>query len=243
MRSLLRADVYRLVRKKSLYLYFAGLGVAYALLTYIRSGGFTPESVTSDAMTFFTLLPALAGGALFAAVYTDDLGSRALITLVGSGVRKPVIVVTKAVLLAIGTALVFAVVPVVHAGLYAALGYPPTGAWTLLYAIAVKFWLTTVAFAVLAGIVVYGFQRATFGIVTYLLLGFGVVSGLVGAGLRSFAPDLAAYLMSGITDRVLLALTGDGGLTWPLVEYGVYIGLAGVVSAVVFGRREMEFGA
>jgi len=242
MLRLLRGEIYRLTHKKSAYVYFLGLAVAYVLLAYVRSGGFTGSSVLDDAMTFFGLLPALAGGFLFAAVYTDDLNSRNLIALVGFGLGKTRIIIAKALLMAGSSLVIFAVVPVVHAGLYGVLGSPASPAvWTTLYAVSAKYWLMTVAFAVLSGIVVYGLQRTTFAVVAYILLAFGVVSGLLATGLKAFAPGLAGYLVGGITDKIAAGLAAGGALVGPILQLAVYLVIAGTVSAIVFNKKEMEF--
>ena len=242
MLRLIRAETFRLVRKRSLYIYFAALVVAFAVLAYVRSGGFTATSVVDDALTMFGLLPALAGGVTFAAVYTDDLSSRGLITLVGFGVSKTKIVLAKFSLTLVLTTIVYGLAPLVHAAVYALLGWPASAAtWGILYAASAKFALLTVLFTALAGIVVYGLQRPTFAVVAYVLLAFGVVSGLVATALGAFAPGLADFLATGITDRVFTALTSGGAPTWPMIEYGVYLLVAMTLAVVAFHKKEMEF--
>ena len=242
MLRLIRSELYRLAHKKSLYVYFGALAVAYLLVIYVRSGGFTAQSITDDAITFFNFLPALAGGFLFAALYTDDLNSKNLITLVGFGMSKAKIVTTKLVLMAVLSALVFALVPLFHCAAYSLLGWPATASdWLVVYAVSLKAFLTTLAFAAVAGIAVYGLQRTTFAMVLYILLSFGVISSLLMVALKSFAPSLADYLMSGISSRITAAVIGGGALTVPAVEYVIYVLLAAGLSIVVFYKKEMEF--
>ena len=242
MLRLLRAETYRLVRKKSLYLAFGGLVVAYVALAVVRSGGFTDASAATDAQTFFWLLPGVAGGLLFAAIYADDLTSKSLITLVGHGTSKAVIVATKLVLMVVSSLIVFGLAPLVHLGVYAALGWPASAAtWHVVVAIAVRYWLLALGFAVLSGIVAYALQKVTFAVVAYLLLAFSVVTGLLTMALKTFAPGLVDYLLSGVTVRVFAGLTTGAPLVAPAVTYVVYLIAAAVVSVVAFTRREMEF--
>lgn len=242
MTKLIRADIYRLLRKKSLYVYFGGLAVAYLLLAYVRSGGFTAESTGSDAMTFFGWLPAFAGGLIFASVFTDDLDSKSLTTLVGSGLGKARIVVARLILTAGASAVVLAIAPVFHCAIYAALGWPPTAAtWALVYAAALKAWLMTIGFAALSAIVVYGAQRTTLAVMTYVLLAFGVVSGLMTMALNSFGPNLIPHLLSSVTGRVQAALTSGGSPVWPLIEFLIYVVAAVAAAVLVFRKKEMEF--
>ena len=242
MLKYIRGELYRLFHKKSMYIFFAALAAGYLLITYIRSGGFNAESITDDAIQLFQFLPVLAGGFLFAAIYTDDLNSKNLISLVGFGLSKVLIVISKFILITMSSAIVFGLAPLLHCGVYSLLGWAATAdIWTAVYAISVKFFLTTVAFSVLSGIVVFGLQRTTYAIVTYILLAFGIVSGLLTAGLRTFAPGLTGYLMSGISDKIMVSIISGGSLTSPITQYVVYVAIVMALSALVFHKNEMEF--
>ena len=242
MTKLLRGEIYRLLHKKSMYFYFCALAAGYFAIAFIRSGGFGEGSVVSDAATMFSLMPALAGGFLFSAVYTDDLNSKILISLVGYGVNKFTIVLAKLILTALSGSLIFGLAPVYHCAVYALLGQPvTTGMAATIYAISLKYLLVTLAYAALSGIVVYGLQRATFAIVTFLLLAFGVVGSLVSVVLNTFAPGLTGHLVPGVTDRILLGLIGGSSSALPVAEYIAFV-LAGLaLSATAFYRKEMEF--
>ena len=242
MLKLMRGELYRLFHKKSMYIYFAALAVMYALVIYVRSGGFTAQSVVEDAMNLFYLLPALVGGLLFSAIYVDDLNSKNLITMVGFGTSKAKIVATKFILMTLLSAVAFALVPLFHCAVYALLGWTPTAhSWLMVYAVSLKYFLITVGFAVLSGIVVYGLQRTTFAMVLYIMLAFNVISGLVALALKSFAPSLTNFLMSGLSDRVMLAVAGGSSVIVPIAEWAVYVVIAGVLSVLAFHKKEMEF--
>jgi len=238
----LGGEIYRLIHKRSIYLYFAALILGHVLIAYIRSGGFYEGSVVNDAISLFNFMPPLAGGFLFAAVYTDDLNSKNLISLVGFGLSKTKIVISKFILMAVLCAIAFALAPLLHCSVYALLGWPAgANEWAIIYAASLKFLLMTVAFAVLSGIAVYGLQRATFAIVLYILLAFGVVSGLLSAAVKPFAPGIANYLMPGISDRIMAGVIGGGPLFLPVIEYVVYVAAAAALSALAFNKKEMEF--
>jgi len=242
MLKLLESEIYRLLHKKSMYIYFGALAAGYFIISFIRSGGFREESVVNDAMTMFSLLPALAGGFLFSAIYTDDLNSKKLISLVGYGVSKAIIIMTKFVLIALLGVTVFGIAPLYHCAIYIILGQTITADMiAMIYAVSVKNLLTVLAYAALSGVVVYGLQRATFAIVTYLLLAFGVIGGLVSVAINTFAPKLTEYLMPGISDKILLALITDTPLAMPLIEYTIYVLVSLALSVVAFYRKEMEF--
>jgi len=242
MLKVLNGEIYRLLHKKSLYIYFGILAVGYFTLAFIRSGGFSNESVVSDALNLFILLPALAGGFLFAAIYTDDLNSKSIISLVGSGVNKAAIIAVKFTLTVLFGTVVFGFIPLFHISVYAALGQAADASMaTMIFAVSLKHLLTVIAYSSLSGIVVYGLQRTTFAIVTYLLLAFGVVGSLISAALGIFAPNISGHLVSGITDRILFGMMSGAPLSAALAEYVVYVLVAITFSIVAFLKKEMEF--
>lgn len=242
MLKYIHGEIYRLLHKKSSYIYFGVVALGYLFLMYMRSGGFTQESIVDDAMNFFFFLPVIVGGFLFSAIYTDDLNSRNLISLVGFGIGKTKIVVSKFILVTILNLVVFAVIPLLHCGIFYVLGWSTDAQqWTMIYALALKFLLMTVAFSLLSGIVVYGVQRTTFAIVAYVLLAFNIVSGLLSAGLKTFAPNLTNYLISGITDGIMLGIVEAKLPVVAIIEFLIYATIALVISVIAFNRKEMEF--
>jgi len=242
MLKYMRGEMYRLLHKKSMYIFFASLAVGYFIIIYIRSGGFTAESVVNDAINLFFYLPMLAGGFLFAAIYTDDLNAKNLISLVGFGLSKTKIVLSKLLLMTLSSTIFFGLMPLFHCAIFSMFGWTVTAdAWTIIYAVSIQYLLTAIAFSVLSGIVVYGLQRTTFAVVLYILLTFGIVSGLLTTGLNTFAPGLTKYLMSSISGRIMTGIISGGALTAPIIEYIVYVAAASGLSALAFYKKEMEF--
>jgi len=238
----IHGESYRLLHKKSMYIYFGALAVGYLLITYIRAGGYTAESIVDEAINLFNFLPVLVGGFLFAAIYTDDLNSRNLTSLVGFGLSKTKIVISKIILITLFSVVVFGLTPVFHCVVFFIFGWPAiVSTWTMLYALTIKFMVMTIAFSALSGIVVYGLQKTTFAIVSYILLAFGIVSGLISSGLNTFAPSLTRYLMSGISDRVMTDMINGGSLVIPMIEYTAYVLIVTSLSVLAFYRKEMEF--
>ena len=241
MLNLLHAEGYRLARKRSMYIYLAVLLVGYCLLVFVRSGGYDAESVVADSSNF-NFFPALAGAFLFSAIYTDDLNSKNLITLVGYGLAKWKIVVGKFILSVTSSVVFFALLVGVHCGMYAVLGFAPTSqnlGWV--FAFGLKYALMTVLFMALSSIVAYGFQRTTFALVTYILFGFGVVTSLIKVADSVLKLKLADYLASTLTDNITLGIiTGDAHAA-PVLGYAAYVIVAVVAAALAFTRKEMEF--
>jgi len=241
MLKLLHGEVYRLVRKRSMYIYFAVLFIGYCMLIFVRSGGFDAESVVSDS-SYFSFFTALAGAFLFSAIYTDDLNSKNLITLVGYGLSKTTIVLAKFILAVVFSGVFFALLVGVHCAMYAAFGFAPTGrdvGWV--FAFGLKYCLMTVVFMTLSSIVAYGFQRTTFALVAYILFGFSIVTSLIKAANSVLKLNLTDWLASTLTDNITLGiLTGDVKIT-PILGYAAYLIVAVALAAVAFNRKEMEF--
>ncbi|MDR2697003.1 MAG: hypothetical protein LBB40_00840 [Holophagales bacterium] len=242
MLKLIHGEFFRVLHKKNIYIYFISLAVASFLLALSRSGRFNTYSIVKDAINLFYFMPPLAGGFLFSAIYTDDLNSKNLITLVGFGISKTKIVVAKLLLFVLFGSFIFALVPLYHCAVYAILGQVATAdMMATIYAALFKFFLITIAFASLSGIAVYSLQRATFAIVLYILLTFNVISGLLKVAFNTVAPNLASCLISGITDKLLAGIKGGGAIALPIFEYVIYVAITVVLSVVVFHKKEMEF--
>ena len=247
MLRLINGEIYRLLHKRSMYIFFALLAACYAFLAFVRSGGFNAESILRDANTFFEYLPVLAGGFLFAAIYTDDLSSKNLISLVGFGTGKTKIVIVKFILMAVFCAIAFCMAPLYLCGVHAALGWTASSdTMAAIFIISLRHFLVSVGFAALSGIVVYGLQRMTFAIVAYVLLAFGIISGLVSWILNSdfisaVFPNLSSHLMAGISGRIQAAVANGDPFILPAIEFAVYITVAIALSSLAFHKKEMEF--
>jgi hypothetical protein len=247
MLRLLAGEGYRLLHKKSMYVYFLALGLGYFMLAFIRSGGFDENSLIKEALNFFMFLPPLVGGYLFAAIYTDDLASRNLITLVGFGIGKTKIVLAKLLLSVILCVLIFALVVLYLFGVFALLGWVASFSTMMRFVVvAVKYLLMSVAYCSLGAVVVYGFQRTTFAMVTYILLAFSIVSGFITVLANNLMGEQVALLFSdrlmpGLTDRIMAGMLGSIGLFGPLMEYGLYLLITVLITVIVFNKKEMEF--
>lgn len=245
MIEFIKGEVYRLFHKKSFYIYFGSLIFAYILIALIRSGGFKESSVLSDAANFFWFFPPFVGGFLFSAIYTDDLNSKNLIALVGFGMGKAKIVLSKIVIIVLFGSIIFSILPLIHCAIYALFGWMTDGhTLFMIYTVSLKYLLMTIAFSTISGILVYGFQKTTFAIVLYVLLSVGTINILlevIADFLEHAAPNLVNHLMNGITDRIIAGMIERSPNTSAIIEYVVYILIALIVSIVAFNKKEMEF--
>ncbi|GHV08890.1 hypothetical protein FACS1894217_12080 [Clostridia bacterium] len=248
MLNYLGGEIYRVLHKKSMYIYFGSFAVLFFLFAAFGSKH-NIENLRGTAENFFSLLPPVVGGYLFGALYTDDLSSKNLTTLVGFGISKLKIVLSKCILMTLFSAFVFGLIPLFVVGCFAVFGVVPDAeTFKVVYIHALTQLLTVVAFAALSGIVVYGVQRNTFAIVLYIVLAFGVISNLMMLLLnadivRGFAPDLDKYLMSGvgIASRIEAGLLKGESVLGVFAEYAVYVAAALGLSVFAFRGKELEF--
>jgi len=234
-------EIYRLVHKKSLYIYFGVLLIGYVLIVFIRSVGANESSILNDSSNLFTFLPLFIGGFLFTAIYTDDLSSKSLITVVGFGLGKAKIVISKLIISIILAAIILALVPIIIYASYALFGILATeNTIKMLYLMDLQCFLIIIAYMTLSGIAVYGLQKITLSVILYFLLSVNVVSGLISLAFNMISPSLKNILMPTISNKVILGIT-NGGLAAPICEYIIYVAIAATLSIIVFQKKEMEF--
>jgi ABC-type transport system involved in multi-copper enzyme maturation permease subunit len=207
----------------------------------MRASGLEATSLLSDATSFLGLLPALVGGVLFAAIYTDDLDSGSLATMVGFGLSRTRIVIAKTVVMALCCLVMFAMVPLMMGGVHAALGWiPDTATMTTIMMLSLQYLLLTIACAALASIAVYGIQNTTIAVVVYLLLAFNIIGGLIATVIGS---DLIRehLIASNVTARIYTTMMRGVSPLIPLIEYLAFVVVALTVAIGVFRRKELEF--
>lgn len=247
MINYLRGEIYRVLHKKSLYIFLGALAVGYVLLALVKLSSSGDDKLMSDVKNLFFLLPVVVGGFLFATLYTDDLSSKNLIALIGFGIGKAKIVFSKLILMGLFSGIIFGVTPLFMSGLYTVLGYPSSATTlAIAYAWALKIFLTTLVFAAISAIIVYGLQRPTFGMVAYLVLTLGVVNQLLTLAfnlkmIRSLAPNLSDHLASNVLGKITDGILFGEPLAGPVIECLLYLAAAIVVSILAFRKKELEF--
>jgi hypothetical protein len=245
-------EVYRVLHKKSLYLFIVGfLILSVGAIVVAQAAGMDAEDLLGGMEAIFTMIPTIIGGYLFSAFYSDDLNSKNLPTVIGYGITRPVIVISKLLLVTIFAGIFCAVLPIFLMGVLVVLGVAQPGvildiAMKGMYALSLKSLLEIVGFSAVAAIVVFGFQRSTFGVVSYLMLALGVVTQIASTILNlkfvtDIIPGLSNYLLTNITMNVLMAMMGIGQLLTYCIQFGLYIAVATVLAIVAFKAKELEF--
>ena len=241
MINYIRADLQRIFAKKSLYITFGILAIGYIVML-VTNGVTSGGKIFNEAGTIFMLVALCGGGYLFATLYTDDLTAKTLPALIGFGMKRRTILIAK---LCMNILLTFLLCGGTFLLLYATLslvGFEMTSeALGSLLRMSVVRFLQLVAFGSIASVLVYGTQKATFSIVTFILLvtallswlvkkflGMAVISGLFG--------DLSQYLIDPLIEGLVAAPKVATAL-----PYVLYLAVFVLLSIVAFRKKELEF--
>jgi hypothetical protein len=237
----IRADFYRILRKKSLYITFAIFLVCYCFLVFMRSNGLTDDNIAVEGSLVFNLLSLAGGGVLFAALYGDDLSAKTLPAVIGFGRRKISIVVAKLIMAVIIYFLVFAMTLGVLHVVLTCFGLNASAEISTLVNSCLTYLLIALAYVAIASVVAFGTQKATLALVTYVVLATGFVGTMVGlllsAGfIKDMVGDLSQYLITPLVGRLISEFS-----LIHLLEYAIYGGVFVALSAVIFQKKDLEF--
>lgn len=242
----IKAEIFRILSKKSLYLCWLALLAAFAVMMAIQYGGRVPmaeSSIIMQGKTLFSLMMAIVGGCfLFFTVYTDDLGAKTLPALIGFGKKRSGIVFSKLIVMTLFTVAMFVLTLFAFLWLFSAMGYAVGGGVTeAMWKLVLEKTLTVVAFAAISSVVVYGTQKTALSVVLFAMLSTGFVSQLLinfldSSLMQGVAGGLSRYTIMPIIETAMADTTFAAFL-----PYAIYLGVFVTLSIVAFDRKELEF--
>lgn len=236
----LKSELYRILIKKDMYVYFGVLLVLYLGLAFIQSSTLTLESVATQGEIVFTLLSLLGGGYLFSVLFNDDLQSKSLSQIIGFGKRRWQIVTVKYLLGAAGTALMFAMGSGLLWLIFNFLGYPfDTATWQVVRNLALMGGIKLFAFLVIASIVAYGTQKSTLSLVAFVLLASNFVTGILSL-LLGMAGSLGELISRFTISGILLDIIG-GHTPLGSLKLLIYVTVFGILALLSFYKKDLEF--
>jgi ABC-type transport system involved in multi-copper enzyme maturation permease subunit len=246
MFNYIKAELYRIVHKKSFYLYFLALAVLYAAMIFSQRSGLNESVFLTLAIQMTDILPLAVGGFLFATIYNDDLGAKSLSSVIGFGLRKSTIIFSKLIIMIAMCAVITPLVFVACYGSFTLFGVDVSGQFTLSAGLFTQAGLLAIAYATVASIVVFGAQKATLAITAYIFLAVGLARQLMGLVLgqevvTNSVGDLTQYLSYSITSGILSNITSGQFDPWPVVQYIIYIAAFMTISIYIFRKKELEF--
>jgi ABC-type transport system involved in multi-copper enzyme maturation permease subunit len=171
---------------------------------------------------------------IFSTIYNDDLNAKSLPTLIGFGMKRSVIIISKIIINVVITLLMFFAAFIVFYLIFYVIGLKIDNNMTDVLNLAFDCLLRLFAYSSIATVVVYGTQKATMAMVTFVLL----VTMFVDQILVTFLNDTLAEMFT-----VILIV---GNLTSNLsvmvvIGYLVYVVVFVVLSILAFRKKELEF--
>ena len=244
------AEGYRILRKKSYWIFMAVAAVIVCGAVYVVSGSSNGLGFAYMLMgnTFIEFACILLGTLIFALVYTDDFKARALPAIVAGG-KNRIILVTSKTLIALGITLISYIL---LGGIYFAmgsitgLGLGEKEIQTLVTKALGTIWLMTGYYA-MTSIIAYGSQSTGLSIAGYLLLSTGVVGGVVSLlsktrMVRDLLGDISPYIFKNIITMSLIENWNMGIFApQPTFIALLYIAVSMGIGALIFNRKELSF--
>lgn len=249
MINYIKADFYRMFKKKSLYIFLGICSLGFILSNILVSSiEYTEETFIGLSMILLTFVPIFVGLFVFNIVYVDDLRSKSLQTAIGFGKKRSEIVIVKYID-ALILMLVFTVLIILHLFIVPTIfGLSLTEASiNILMGYVASFFLKTIGYFALASIAVFFFQKTTSATTVYILLSTGTINILMSLLLsQSFiiktVGDLQPYLYTEVVNNMLNALQlNTGNIMEYIVLILAYIIGSIVLSSILFNRKELEF--
>jgi ABC-type transport system involved in multi-copper enzyme maturation permease subunit len=235
MFNYIKAEFYRIFSKKSMYIYFASLLGLYIAYIFISSNGLTEDSILGKANYVFLFLSLFGSGYLFATIYNDDLNAKSLPSFIGFGMKRSTIVISKIIINAIMTILMFAVAFVIFCLIFYIIGLKIDGdTLTSILNLIFGYLLKLFAYTSIASVIVYGTQKATMSMVTFILLITMFIDQMLIALLNDTLEKI--FTIALIVENLMF----DASILLVL-NYLIYVIVFITLSIFAFCKKDLEF--
>lgn len=239
----IKADIYRISKKKSLY-----------FMLFLFSAGFITMSIAVKENNFYSLIlliislsPVLIGIYVFSTIYGDDLKAHSMQTAIGFGTKRSTLVLTK---------FIEAVILLFFFHLYALahvflvdffLGYHlGMSIFKDLFIQLVVNFIAILALYGLSSNLIFTTQKSIISIVAYLLLALGVVDQILQLILSlplivKIVGNLQKFLLTTAQANLYSGIIQGADIIMPLTIILVYIFGGIALSVFLFDRVELDF--
>lgn len=249
MNNYIKADLSRIMRKKSFLSIISGYMFLFLLMIFIV---YTPTfnmaeyiSKSGDFMGFYSII---IGIPIFLSVYYDDFKSKSMQIAIGYGVPRYKVVLAKIVESFIIAILIGAVFGVITTVIPFLLKIPATN--NQIIEIILNVGINTVkviGYLSISTILVYYSQNAVWGIIVYILLSSSTIYMLFNLALGQ---DIIVNTFGDLTKNLYLSilisakedLLKDAALgLGNSIGIILYIVLPTIISIILFKKKELEF--
>ena len=239
MLNYLKADIYRVLKKKS-YLIASAVVFAIYLVTLVVLLNKAADYLDMVNSVLADLGVIVIGITVFTSVFSDDFSSKAMQTVIGFGTSRRKLVLSRFIeyLVILGQALL--ALTIIILVLFAVTGHMPEVSSSIGY--LWKSYLLAALSASVAMIFVYGMKSPTLGLIVFIAFIVDIF-GLVFMGL-SFIPFLAEHNIDPaafLPGSLINAAFNEGKTIDLLYAFIGYIVLPQIIAVKLFENRELEF--
>lgn len=249
MLNYLIADLNRMSRKKSLvYTLAAYVGLFFIMVYMIYNPRLDAGGYASKTDMFLEFYPLVVGIPIFLSIYSDDFKSKAMQIAIGYGIDRNKIILTKAI-----ETVILSVISGVLLGALAIV-MPKIMGLTLsheqflgLAFSSVIGMLKIIVYVNISTILVYHYQNAMYGTISFVLLCSGTIRIILSL---IFSQKFVVDIIGNLTEHLfttLLAIeklnyitTGSFKIT-SIIEIVLYMVIPVIVSMIIFRKKELEF--
>ena len=237
MINLIRADLRRVLRRPVIYIF----GVLMMFFTLFS--GFSEDAIqqlSTEKMVVAYLIAIMASVPVLIGLYGDDFRSGTMITIIGRGVSRTKLMISKlissAVLLAGYYIVAFGELYVLHTFAIDA-NYSPNQKLIFVMTMFLG-WFRNVALFAFASILMYAFWSVAAGLVTILGL-IGFLRIILNAVNQNGNFDLYSVTTDGLIDKAVTAMTSHD-FPYQLIIVVIYFVLFIIVGSLFFKRKELD---
>lgn len=241
MISYIKADIYRIFNKLKMYRYFGILTILFLILMYIQkdSGG---ERIVAMSDFIFSLVALFGGCYMFNTIYNDDINAKTLPSLIGFGINRITIIISKFILTIVLNLLMFCLFSLVFIIVLIILNTTLSNELlTIIFETAINNYLLVIVYSTIASIFVYGFQKASVSLVIFILLltSFFTTIFLLITNIQVIK-DIIGDVNNLFIDSLVPQIVQEKNIT-DIIIYIVYVLISIVISTIAFNKKDLEF--
>lgn len=245
MINLIKADLYRYSKKKSLLVL---LGLFSALLLFVYFQVNDKETTVMFLTELIKMAPMLIGIYLFSIIYGDDLRAKSSQSSIGFGYSRTSIIISKLISGIIMTCLIFVYVMINYTLMAFIFSLNiNSDVRTMMGHNFILSLILIISFFSLASVLAFLTQKSTLGIITYILLTSGFVNNILGLIFKlqifkSIFKNITDYTVTNSINTISNLLNTKQSLTLqPVITIIAFLVISTTISIIVYKNVELEF--
>lgn len=247
MLNYIKQELYRITHKKSMYIYYGSLILAFGILMLVGSNMDASSFLELLGTYMMVIVAVFVGGQVFASVYGDDVSSKSLGLAVSSGVSRTQIVLGKLIVAVLLLISIFTILGLVSVGIYLLYGgnFNPQDQIMIQYILFKTFVtiLMLLAFMSLSSIVLYLTQNATVSnvlLILFIMQFVLMLLSLISMGIP-YLNDLIPYTVSNTMSTLDSTYLKTQEIAFKELAILISYSIIGVgISAVILNKQEIN---